>query len=175
MQHKGWGYVWSRLSRMDRGELIDRSRQEVSKRIDTVLSRLGYDFSRVSGDSQARSPGRFFFAADSVGLLVSTLRQRLPQQVDLIIGAAEKILAHWFDLLGYKDLNYGDPIDWHLDPVHGKRSPRTAFYKIRYLSFEESGDSKITWELNRHQHLVTLAKAYRLTGDRRYADVMGDN
>ncbi len=32
------------------------------------------------------------------------------------------------------------------------------------------GDSKVTWELNRHQHLVTLAKAYRLTEDRRYAD-----
>ena len=31
------------------------------------------------------------------------------------------------------------------------------------------GDAKITWELNRHQHLVTLAKAYRLTDDPRFA------
>ena len=38
------------------------------------------------------------------------------------------------------------------------------------LDFAEVGDSKVTWELNRHQHLVTLAKAYRLTGDRRFAD-----
>lgn len=170
MQDKGWRYVWARLSRMDRGELIDRSRQEVSKRVDTVLSRLGYDFARVSGDSEPHSAGRFFFTADSASVLVSTLRQRLPPQVDLIISAAEKILAHWFDLLGYEDLNYGDPIDWHLDVVHGRRAPRKAFYKIRYLSFEECGDSKVTWELNRHQYLVTLAKAYRLTGDRRYAD-----
>jgi len=44
------------------------------------------------------------------------------------------------------------------------------FYRIRYLDFEEVGDSKITWELNRHQHFVTLAKAYRLTGDLRYVD-----
>jgi hypothetical protein len=35
---------------MDRGELIDRSRQEVSKRVDTFLSRVGRDFSHVSGD-----------------------------------------------------------------------------------------------------------------------------
>jgi hypothetical protein len=38
------------------------------------------------------------------------------------------------------------------------------------LDYDEVGDSKVTWELNRHQHLVTLAKAYKLTGDRRYAD-----
>ena len=31
------------------------------------------------------------------------------------------------------------------------------------------GDSKVIWELSRHQHLVTLAKAYRLTGDSRFA------
>jgi uncharacterized heparinase superfamily protein len=39
---------------------------------------------------------------------------------------------------------------------------------MKYLDFAEVGDSKITWELNRHQHLVTLAKAYRLTGDARF-------
>jgi hypothetical protein len=37
------------------------------------------------------------------------------------------------------------------------------------LDFAEVGDSKVTWELNRHQHLVTLAKAYRLTGDEKFA------
>jgi hypothetical protein len=37
------------------------------------------------------------------------------------------------------------------------------------LDFEEVGDSKITWELNRHQHLVTLAKSYRLTGKEQFA------
>jgi hypothetical protein len=41
---------------------------------------------------------------------------------------------------------------------------------VRYLDFDEVGDSKITWELNRHQHLVTLAKAYRLTGDTRFSE-----
>ncbi len=30
------------------------------------------------------------------------------------------------------------------------------------------GDHKITWELNRHQHLVTLAKAQLLSGDKKY-------
>ncbi len=73
--------------------------------------------------------------------------------------AAEKIRRHRFDLLGYRDLDFGTPIDWHLDPVHNKRAPRLAWYDIPFLDFDRVGDHKIIWELNRHQHLVTLAQA----------------
>jgi hypothetical protein len=72
---------------------------------------------------------------------------------------AEKICRHRFDLLGYQDLDFGTPIDWHLDPVHHKRAPRQPWHKISFLDFEQVGDHKIIWELNRHQHLVTLAQA----------------
>ena len=75
---------------------------------------------------------------------------------------AEKICRHRFDLLGYKDLDFGSPIDWHFDPVHHKRSPRKPWYQIPFLDFDQVGDHKIVWELNRHQHLVTLAEAWRL-------------
>ena len=37
---------------------------------------------------------------------------------------AEKICKHRFDLLGYKDLDFGTPIDWHLRP--GPRQARPA-------------------------------------------------
>jgi hypothetical protein len=82
---------------------------------------------------------------------------------------AEKICQHRFDLLGYADLDFGSPIDWHLDPVHHKRAPRKPWYKIPFLDFDQVGDHKIIWELNRHQHLVTLAEAWRLTKDDRFA------
>jgi len=72
---------------------------------------------------------------------------------------AERICQHRFDLLGYKDLDFGTPIDWHFDPVHGKRAPRKPWYEIPFLDFNQIGDHKIIWELNRHQHLVTLAQA----------------
>jgi hypothetical protein len=55
-------------------------------------------------------------------------------------------------------------MDWHRDPVHGKGAPRVPWFAIDTLDFARTGDNKITWELNRHQHFVTLAKAYRLTG-----------
>jgi hypothetical protein len=73
--------------------------------------------------------------------------------------AAEKICQRRFDLLGYEDLDFGFPIDWHLDPVNHKRAPRKPWYQIPFLDFDQVGDHKIIWELNRHQHLVTLAQA----------------
>jgi hypothetical protein len=155
---------------MDRDERRDRMRQEVAKRQDGMLARLGFDFGRSVAKSNGVTAGNFFFKPDGVDPLLALLRQRLPEQVERILRQSEKILQHRFDLLGYRDLAYGSPIDWHLDLVHGKRAPRKVFHRVVYLDFQEVGDSKVTWELNRHQHFVTLAKAYRLTGDDRYAD-----
>ncbi len=70
--------------------------------------------------------------------------------------------------MGYENLNYDAQIDWHLDAVHGKRAPLKPWFKIRFLEFDEVGDHKVTWELNRHQHFVTLAKAWHLTHDDKY-------
>jgi Heparinase II/III-like protein/Heparinase II/III N-terminus len=170
MPDREWRHTASRLAGMDRREFLDRSRQELAKRGDTILSRFGFDFARGLVRSANIRPGRFFVAPESVEPVLELLRQRLPQQAELIVRQADKICLHQFDLLGYEDLAYGDPINWHLDLVHGKQAPKKAFHKIHYLDFDQVGDCKITWELNRHQHLVTLAKAYRLTEDRRYAD-----
>jgi hypothetical protein len=170
MPSRSWLQIAARLAGMNRHEILDRSRQELSKRADSFLSKLGFDFSSGMVGSANLTPARFFFAPESVERVLHLIRQRLPQQAEQIVRQADKICRHEFDLLGYEDLDYGDPIEWHLDRVHGKQAPKKAFYKIRYLDFDEVGDSKVTWELNRHQHLVTLAKAFRLTKDRRYAD-----
>jgi hypothetical protein len=165
-----WKQLADRLSRMDRDELRFRARQEFSKRQDHLVNLLRFDFSRNSLRSDAVQRGNFFFGPEDVSGRLDLLRQRLPEQATRIIQQADKIIEHRFDLLGYSGLAYDAPIDWHLDSVHGRRAPRRAFYRVQYLDFDEVGDSKVTWELNRHQHFVTLAKAYRLTGDPRYAD-----
>ena len=154
---------------MDRAELIDRLRQEALSRQDAILARFGHDFGR-NATRESGAPANFFFAPDSVDLILALLRQHFPGLAERIVQQADQICQHRFDLLGYTGLDYGSPIDWHLDAVHKKRAPRKAFYKIHYLDYAEVGDSKIAWELNRHQHLMTLAKAYRLTGQSRYAD-----
>lgn len=80
---------------------------------------------------------------------------------------AERILDGCYDILGFTDVRFGHPPDWHADPVHAKRAPRTYWAAVPYLD-PECGDHKIIWELNRHQHWLTLGRAFALTHDPRF-------
>jgi hypothetical protein len=162
------GDRFGRLTSMDRHELIDRLRQSLTGRADVLRYRGGTALEN-SQTAQPAAGGHFFFAPAEVPSVCALVRHVFPAQADNVVLQAEKICRHRFDLLGYENLDYGAEIDWHLDPVHGKRGPRKPWFKIKYLDFEAVGDSKITWELNRHQHFVTLAKAYWLTGDDKFA------
>lgn len=84
---------------------------------------------------------------------------------------ADRIVSGRFSLLGYNDLSFGTPIDWHLDPLAGCRAPLLHWSLINPLDAGTVGDSKVTWEINRHQWMVTLAQATVVSGERRYAEV----
>jgi hypothetical protein len=157
-----------RVAAMERRELFDRLRQYVTARADALRYRSGHDFQGIVKIELAASAPRFFFTPAEVPVLCSVLKQVFPKQADDIVLRAEKICRHRFDLLGYADLDYGVEIDWHLDVVHGKRGPRKPWFEVKYLDFNEVGDSKITWELSRHHHFFTLAKAYWLTNDDKF-------
>ncbi len=164
-----WVRRMARLSSMSKDELVDRVRQQVAARIDAYHYRKGHNFTPIPAAGWGGRAGKFFFEKSEIQGLCELLKQRFPASVSSIVASAQRIRQHRFDLLGYQNLDYGADIDWHLDPVHGKRGPRKPWFQVKFLDFQEVGDSKITWELNRHQHLVTLAKAYRLTGDENFA------
>jgi hypothetical protein len=160
--------VWSRLGRLSWDELRTRAAQEANKRADLARYRLGLGGaapapSALQPAALFANSSNFFFRPDEVPRRIQLLRQHLPNEVERIGAEADDICRHRFDLLGYKNLDYGAEIDWHLDAVHGKRSPLKPWFKISFLNFSEVGDHKVTWELNRHQHLVTIAKAWWLT------------
>ncbi|HXC43643.1 MAG TPA: alginate lyase family protein [Candidatus Dormibacteraeota bacterium] len=152
-----------RVSRLNQDEVATRLRQFASARIDWLKFRAGHDFVKSNHDFDIRPLGEFFFSSTDAPLLCDLLQRVLPAQAADIVLRASKLCEHHFDLLGYSDLDYGANIDWHLDVVHGKRAPRQPWFKVEYLNFDQVGDSKITWELNRHQYFPTLAKAYWLT------------
>jgi hypothetical protein len=86
-----------------------------------------------------------------------------------ILRQAENILKHNFPLFGCKAYNYDGKIVWDNDPLNGKRWILFR-NKPLLLSLKKNKDIKFIWELNRHQHLYYLGKAFILTKDRRYAD-----
>jgi hypothetical protein len=160
-----------RLSGMSPREIYTRSLQAAGKRKDTLLYRLGMDPfpARRAGAAALAARGRFFCDSQDVPVIVDALRRRMPERAGEIVAQAGRILERHFDLLGCPALDLGGDIDWQRDPVHGKRAPLAPWPSIPFLNFDRVGDHKTTWELNRLQFLVTLAKAYRITADERFA------
>lgn len=86
---------------------------------------------------------------------------------DELTRLAENVLAGRYRLLGY-EVELPTPLPWRRDFVHGKEWPLQYLRRVPYLDFASVGDHKVTWELNRHQHLVLLAQAWRVSGRREF-------
>ena len=115
------------------------------------------------------SPKRFFAGLSDKQKTIETLNTRWPESCAAIINEADKISAGKFRLLGYEALSFGNPIDWHLEPVSNKRAPLVHWSRMDELDASSYGDQKIVRELSRHQYFIALGQAYWLTGDERYA------
>ena len=121
--------------------------------------------------SESESPKQTFFPALACrDEIVRVIDQRFPDERRALIDKADRAIDLKFDLLGIEGVSFGNPVDWHLEPVSGRRTELVHWSKIDYLDTNVAGDKKVTWELNRHSHFVTLGQAYWLTGDERYAE-----
>ncbi|MBZ5657213.1 MAG: heparinase II/III family protein [Acidobacteriia bacterium] len=163
-----WHNKLARVSQMDWEEIRTRVGQEVHKRSDLVRHRMGMRPGTIRLNASATQNGQFFFTRGEAAERAQLLLRHLPNEAAEIVREADEICQHRFRLLGYDNLDYGPEIDWHLDRVHRKRAPLDPWFKIPFLEFALVGDHKVIWELNRHQHLVTLAKAWLLTKDQQY-------
>jgi hypothetical protein len=63
----------------------------------------------------------------------------------------------------------GYPIDWNRDVKSGMRAPLRFAPSLDYRDTRVVGDCKFVWEPNRHHHLVVLGRAYRASGQERFA------
>jgi hypothetical protein len=91
-----------------------------------------------------------------------------------LIDRADRILAHRLSFFDLDDVNLGNPIDWHREHAAGRAAPKGYAGSIDYRDFAITGDCKVVWEPNRHHQLVVLARAYRATGEARYATAVVD-
>ncbi|NLX04024.1 MAG: heparinase [Phycisphaerae bacterium] len=93
---------------------------------------------------------------------------------DALVATADRIVEHRLSYFDQTDRHLGDPIDWNRDHKRGQPSPLVFAPSIDYRDVRETGDCKFVWEPNRHHQMVVLGRAYRATGELRYAQAVVD-
>jgi hypothetical protein len=98
----------------------------------------------------------------------------LPSELEknAYVKAADRIADGWLDVFALKDVDLGTPPRWNRDPKTGIEAPLVFGKGLDYRDPDLVGDIKYLWEPNRHLHLVTLAQAWALTGEAKYAEAL---
>lgn len=94
-----------------------------------------------------------------------------PRYRQATLSAANELVLNRVRLFD-KTIDFGSKIDWHYDPLQNRSLPVMWWDKVPYYNSDFVKEVKYVWELNRHQHFVTLAKAFFLTGDKKYARIL---
>ncbi|MCS6884948.1 MAG: alginate lyase family protein [Acidobacteriota bacterium] len=95
-------------------------------------------------------------------------KRRFPEAVEELVSLANAVCEHEFDFLG-RHFSYPGEIDWHYDPSSGYRWQVEHYSRLSTQTGILGVDIKLLWELARMQHTVTLAQAWLLTDNERYA------
>jgi len=90
---------------------------------------------------------------------------------DPYLTVADDVRRGLFTFFG-RSFSLGFPPQWNTDPLTGIAAPLTYGKTLDHRDSGLVGDIKHLWELNRHLELVSLAQAYRLTGDRAHLDTI---
>jgi len=91
---------------------------------------------------------------------------RLAEELERLAGW---IVTHHIPLFE-TEVEMGARIAWRRDWRSGIETGLPYFRLVPYLDSSRVGDHKLIWELNRHQHLVVLAQAFRLAGRAEYRE-----
>ena len=112
---------------------------------------------------------RFLPAFSDLPSAASSQQQLFPTETSELLAAAERITEeHSWPLLGLGELSFGFPVEWHRDPLSGITWP-LDYHADLNLHRNDGSDVRTLWELNRLPHLLTLARAYAVTDDERFA------
>lgn len=118
----------------------------------------------------ARPGASFMLPHDFREQTTATLNRRYPGRLSELIAAADAACRNELLLMG-REFRFPGGIDWLRDPVTGRRSPLVHRSRVaEYLWSENLVDPIWVWELNRHEHFITLGLVFWLTGDERYAE-----
>ncbi len=145
-------------------QLARKERSQLDK-INNELPKLWLDKNPVSQLShfQTRADVKFL---PGFSLKSSALQRDLfPSETEELLNNARRIVdSHAWALLGFGKKNFGEEIQWRRDPLSGYDWP-LDYHRDTQLIRNDGSDARVTWELNRLGHLLTLCRAYAVSGD----------
>jgi hypothetical protein len=107
----------------------------------------------------------FDFNLEALSDFISNLDNRSVRE---LISVADKAMNGIITGFSSIELDYGNPINWHINPLTGFENSRTLkWYKIPDFD-KKVGDIKVIWEASRLTHFLFFARAYLITGNRKY-------
>jgi len=90
-----------------------------------------------------------------------------------LLNDANKIINGEVRYYAYHWKNIGSPPDWFLNPFNNTRYPNSEQHWTSLSDFDPSvGDIKNVWEASRFEWVVTLARAYAVTGEKKYLSTL---
>ena len=167
MQPLSW-YL-RRLTAMSPQELTGRAADAARDAVDALRVSVGWTPTPPADLLQDRAP-RFRVSDLSVGEWSSAPPGSAEAAwLNHLLRAADDLEAHRLTFFDLEAHDLGPTIDWNRDCRSGRRAPLRFGRWVDYRDFSLAGDCKLVWEPNRHHHLVVLARAYRASGEERYA------
>jgi len=154
----------------------ERRRERASlESLSTIPVRLRMEFARMPAPEMLdyfrnRATPKFFPGCDALSQATSGLQRSLfPFETAQLLERAARITdEHCWSMLGYGEKYFGEQINWLNDPLSGAQWPLDYHTDVKLFRGDGS-DARVLWEVNRLAHLVTLARAYTVTRDEKYA------
>ncbi len=107
----------------------------------------------------------FKFNLDMISEFLLKLRANRQEQ---IIEIADKAINGIITGFSSIELDFGKPINWHLNPLTGHENAKDVKW-FEISDFDEKiGDIKVIWEASRLTHFLYYARAFLITKDRKY-------
>lgn len=169
MQSPLWYY--NRLRAMSRAEIAWRISSEVNDLLDLVKVARGW--CPVPTDhGTATTGGTFEICEVSPACWADTSDPQELAWLARLTTQAESVLNHQLTFFDLENHPMGDPVAWHTDQNTGVTPALRPIYFVDYRQADTFGDCRLVWEPNRHHQLVVLGRAWRATGDERYAQAV---
>ena len=151
-----------------------RERADLAQ-LDQQPARLREEFARIRASDllahfRSRVKPRFLPGFDDLARTADLQRTIFPHQTETLLKSARRIVDdHCWPLLGFGEKCFGkEEINWNTDPLSGFSWP-LDFHADLNLIRNDGSDARVTWELNRWSHFITLGRAFAITGDETFS------